>query len=85
MSPAAIEARLCREARREAGLCTMCGREAPGPDGPVGLACRAVLVERYRRVAGRRRAGLCDLCGCAEGPRCQACAERAAKRRRGRA
>ena len=53
-----------RRARREAGLCTNCGRNPPEDGRPVCEACRAArrVLDR-RRYAARKAAGVCVRCG----------------------
>ena len=70
-------------ARREAGLCTRCGKQQPVEGGTVCEPCREARDEREReQYAARRAAGECGRCG-APAPdgsaRCERCARSAAK------
>ena len=51
-------------ARREAGLCTRCGKQQPVEGGTVCEPCREARREREReQYAARRAAGECGRCG----------------------
>ena len=70
-------------ARREAGLCTRCGKQQPVEGRTVCEPCREARGEREReQYAARRAAGECGRCG-AHAPdgsaRCERCAGSAAK------
>ena len=70
-------------ARREAGLCTRCGKQQPVEGGTVCEPCREMRREREReQYDARRAAGQCGRCG-APAPdgsaRCERCARSAAK------
>ena len=50
--------------RREAGLCTLCGRQAPVEGSAVCEPCRETRRASERKLYARRRAsGLCGRCG----------------------
>ena len=52
-----------RRARREAGLCTDCGRNPPAENRSVCEACRLAMRARERaRYAVRKAAGVCVRC-----------------------
>ena len=76
-------------ARREAGLCTRCGKQQPVEGGTVCEPCREVRRESEREQYARRRAaGLCGRCGTpapSDAARCDRCARSAAKRSRKKA
>ena len=70
-------------ARRDAGLCTRCGKQEPLEGRTVCEPCREARGEREReQYAARRDAGECGKCG-APAPdgsaRCERCARSAAK------
>ena len=66
-------------ARREAGLCTRCGKQKPVKGGTVCEPCREVRREREReQYAARRAAGECGRCS-ALAPDDSACCERCAR------
>ena len=76
-------------ARREAGLCTRCGKQQPVKGGTVCEPCRVARRDREReQYATQRAARLCGRCG-APAPdgsaRCERCGEIAAKRSRKKA
>ena len=63
--------------RREAGLCTLCGRQTPVEGSAVCEPCRETHRASERKLyAKRRSAGLCGRCGAfASGAStCEACA-----------
>ena len=52
------------KARRDAGLCTYCGRRPPVEGGVTCEPCREARQEAERRIYAERRArGLCGRCG----------------------
>ncbi len=52
------------KARREAGLCTYCGRRPPVEDGATCEPCRESRQQAERKIYAERRArGLCGRCG----------------------
>ena len=65
-------------ARRDAGVCTRCGRNPPAEGGTTCTPCRHARQEAERELyAARRAAGLCGRCGVAAtdgGSRCVPCA-----------
>ena len=76
-------------ARRDAGLCTRCGKQEPVEGRTVCEPCREARGEREReQYAARRDAGECGKCG-APAPdgsaRCERCARSAAKSSRKKA
>ena len=70
-------------ARREAGLCTRCGKQQPVEGGTVCEPCREMRRESEREQhAARRAAGQCGRCGAPAldgSARCERCARSAAK------
>ena len=70
-------------ARREAGLCTRCGKQQPVKGRTVCEPCREARGEREReQYAARRAAGECGKCGAPapdDSARCERCARSAAK------
>ena len=76
-------------ARRDAGLCTRCGKQEPVEGRTVCEPCREARGEREReQYAARRTAGLCGRCGTpapSDAARCDRCARSAAKRSRKKA
>ena len=74
------------QARRDAGLCTRCGRHPPVEGGTVCEPCREARRESEReQYAERRAAGECGRCGVPVpdgGSRCERCARCEAKRSR---
>ena len=73
-----------RQARRDAGLCTSCGRRPRPDDGSVCEPCRTARRTFDRqRYAGRRAAGLCVRCAqptFGGSSRCSRCAARETER-----
>ena len=76
-------------ARREAGLCTRCGKQQPVEGGTVCEPCHVARRDREReQYTMRRAAGLCGRCGTpapSDAARCDRCARSAAKRSRKKA
>ena len=74
-----------RRERRDAGLCTGCGKVPPVEGGAVCEACREARRTEERELYARRRAaGRCGRCGAEvidKASTCASCAARDAKRR----
>ena len=74
-----------RRERREAGLCALCGRQAPAEESAVCAPCREERRAAERKIYAERRAGgLCGRCGAEvidNASTCASCAARDAKRR----
>ena len=74
-----------RRERREAGLCALCGRQAPVEGSAVCEPCREERRAAEREIYAERRArGLCGRCGAEvidKASTCASCAARDAKRR----
>ena len=70
-------------ARRDAGLCTRCGKQNPVEGRTVCVRCREERGEREReQYAARRAASLCGKCGAPaldDSARCDRCARNAAR------
>ena len=74
-----------RRERREAGLCTLCGRQAPVEGSAVCETCREERRAAERKLYAERRArGRCGRCGAEvidKASTCASCAARDSKRR----
>ena len=74
-----------RRERREAGLCALCGRQAPVEGSAVCGPCREERRAAERKLYAERRAGgLCGRCGAEvieKASMCASCAARDIKRR----